>query len=63
MPEKTDAQKRAQKDYIGRVARVEIVMKPEKKKRIQAHAEARGERLSEFVKRAIDETLERDNDG
>lgn len=60
MPEKTDAQKRAQKKYMEKVSRVEITMEPEKKKRLQAHADSQGESVNSFVNRAIDETLERE---
>lgn len=60
MPEKTDAQKRAQKRYIEKIARVEITMEPEKKKRVQDHAEIRGESVNGFINRAIDEAMERD---
>ena len=60
IPEKTEAQKRAQKKYIEKVARVEIIMEPEKKKRLQEHAEDQGESVNAFVNRAIDETMERD---
>ena len=57
--EKTDAQKRAQKNYISRFARVEVRMTPERRAEVQAHAEARGESTSTFINRAIDETIER----
>lgn len=60
MPEKTDAQKRAQKRYIEKIARVEITMEPEKKKRVQDHAAAQEESVNSFINRAIDETMERD---
>ena len=61
MPEKTDAQKRAQKKYMEKVSRVEITMEPEKKKRLQEHADKRGESVNSFVNRAIDETIERES--
>ena len=38
-----------------------IRVKKGQKAEIQAHAEARGESLNGFVKRAIAETMERDN--
>lgn len=60
MPKKTDAQKESQKKYMGTVARVGITMKPEKKKRLQEHAESKGESVNSFVNRAIDETIERE---
>ena len=61
MPEKTEAQKRAQKAYMGKFARVELRMTQEKRDAIQAHAEARGESVNAFVGRAIEETMQRDN--
>ena len=60
MAKKTDAQARAQKAYMDKISRVEITMKPEKKKLIQNHAERRGESVNGFINRAIDETMERD---
>lgn len=62
MPEKTEAQKRAQKTYMGKFARVEIRVDPEKQKRIQEHAAARNESVNAFVNRAVDETMERDDE-
>ncbi len=60
MPEKTDAQKRAQKRYMEKTARVEITMAPDKKKRVQDNAENQGESVNTFINRAIDETLAND---
>lgn len=60
MPEKTEAQKRAQKAYMGKFARVELRMTQEKRDAILAHAEARGESVNAFVGRAIEETMQRD---
>ena len=61
MPEKTEAQKRAQKAYIGKFARVELRMTQEKREAVQAHAEAHSESVNGFINRAIEETMERDN--
>ncbi len=61
MPEKTEAQKRAQKNYMKTVARIGITMEPEKKKRLQDHADSKGESVNAFVNRAIDETIERES--
>lgn len=41
--------------------RINIAVPKGQKAEIQAHAEARGESLNGFVKRAIDETMKRDN--
>lgn len=62
MAEKTEAQKRAQKAYMGKFVRVEIRMTPEDREATQAHAEARGESVNGFVNRAIAETMERDKE-
>lgn len=60
MPEKTEAQKRAQKAYMGKFARVELRMTQEKRDAVQAHAEAHSESVNGFINRAIEETMERD---
>jgi len=60
MAPKTDAQKRAQKAYMGKYERLEIRITPDKKKRLEAHTEATGESVSGFMNRAIDETMEND---
>lgn len=60
MPEKSEAQKKAQKNYMSKFSRVEIRMEPEKQKRMQDHAGKTGESVNTFVNRAIDETMERD---
>ena len=62
MPEKTEAQKRAQKNYMDKFVRVEIRMEQEKRNVLQAHAESRGESVNGFINRAISETMERDNE-
>ena len=43
------------------VARVGLTMEPEKKKRLQEHANSKGESVNSFVNRAIDETIERES--
>lgn len=62
IPEKTQAQKKAQQRYMSKLARVGITMEPEKKQRLQDHAESQGESVNSFVNRAITETIERDNE-
>ena len=42
--------------------RVNLTMPKGKKETIQAHAEARSESVNGFINRAIQETMERDND-
>lgn len=60
IPPKTEEQKASQKKYIESISRVEITMRKDKKKRLQDHAESRGESVNQFVNRAIDEQMERD---
>ena len=62
MPEKTPAQKRAQKAYMDKFARIEIRMLPAERDALQAHAAARGESAHAFLQRAIQETIERDKE-
>ena len=60
MPEKTEAQKRAQKAYMEKFAVARVRMEREKYEAVQAHAEARGESVNGFLNRAAQETMERD---
>ncbi len=41
--------------------RINLTVQKGDKARIKSHAEARGESVDGFIKRAIDETMERDN--
>ena len=61
MGEKTEAQKRAQKNYMEKFVVVRARLKPQKYEAIKAHAEARDESINGFINRAIDEAMERDN--
>ena len=63
MPEKTEAQKRAQKTYMEKFAVARVRMDRGKYELVQAHAEAQGESVNGFINRAIDETMERDKAG
>ena len=60
MPEKTEAQKRAQKKYMSSFVEVKVRMTPERRAIIQNHAQAMGESATTFINRAISETMERD---
>jgi len=62
MPEKTAAQKKAQKTYMGKFSRVEIRVSPDLRNKIQAHAEGRRESVNAFVTRAILETMRHDQE-
>ena len=59
MSEKTEAQKRAQKAYMEKFARVR--MDRSKYEVVQAYAAAHGESVNGFINRAIDETMRRDS--
>ena len=61
IPPKTKEQQESQKKYMSKMARVGLTMTPEKKQRLQDHADSQGESVNEFVNRAIDETIERDS--
>lgn len=60
MPEKTPAQKKAQKNYMEKFARLEFRATKKERDTIQTHAAAQGESVNAFIKRAIAETMERD---
>lgn len=62
MPEKTSAQKRAQKKYMETKAAIQFVVTPERRDAIKSHAAAHGESLSGFINRAVDSQIERDNE-
>lgn len=62
MSEKTDAQKKAQRKYMDKFMVVKARMAPEKYEVVKAHTEARDESVNGFINRAIEETIERDND-
>ena len=63
MPEKTEAQKRAQKIYMEKFAVARVRMGREKYEAVQAHADSKGESVNGFINRAIDETISRDQGG
>lgn len=60
MPEKTAAQKKAQKAYMEKFVRVEVRMTPDRRDNIQKHAQSTGESVTVFINRAIDHEMERD---
>lgn len=63
MSPRTDALKKAQKNYMEKFARVEIRMKPDERDAMQAHAKARNESVNAFILRAIDQTMKSDQSG
>jgi predicted HicB family RNase H-like nuclease len=59
---KTQAQRRAHDKYIKeKIDELKIRVPKGKKAMLQDHASSLGESLNKFVNRAIDETVERDN--
>jgi predicted HicB family RNase H-like nuclease len=58
----TEAQARAHKKYISQFVETKIRTTPERREKIKAHAESRGESVNAFINRAIDETIERERD-
>ena len=59
----TKAQQKAVHKYVkAKYDRLEITMPKGKKDEIKTHAERQGESVNAFVNRAIDETMERDNE-
>ena len=58
----TNAQKKANAKYKEKaIKRVPLDMQIKDYALLKAHAEARGESINGFIKRAIAETIERDN--
>ncbi len=62
MPEKTEAQKRAQKKYMSSFVEVKVRMTPDRRATIQEHAQAMGESATVFINRAIDNQISQDRD-
>ena len=63
MPEKTEAQKRAQKKYMSSFVEIKVRMTPERRSIIQDHARAMGESVTVFINRAIDQTMAQEATG
>lgn len=61
MPYSETAYKASQKYKAGNIKRVPLDMQKSSYEEIKAHAEAHGESVNGFIKRAISETMERDN--
>ena len=60
MPEKTEAQKRAQKKYMSNFVEIKVRVTPEKRTVIQEHARTMGESATAFINRAIDSQISHD---
>ena len=61
MPYNETAYKASQKYKAGNIKRVPLDMQISKYEEVKAHAEARSESVNGFIKRAIQETMDRDN--
>ena len=60
MPEKTEAQKRAQKKYMSNFVEIKVRVTPERRTAIQEHARTMGESATTFINRAIDNQMSHD---
>ena len=59
----TEARRRANEKYNAKAyEEIKVRVYTGKKSKVKAHAEQHGERLNGFINRAIDETMERDNE-
>ena len=61
MAEISESQKRAQRKYMEKYVEIKVRMTPDKRSIVQDHARSLGESATEFINRAIDEAMERDN--
>ena len=59
----TDKEKERFNRWANKKAQIAFRLDPEFKKEIDEHVAARGERLNDFIKRAIVEQIKRDNEG
>lgn len=58
----SEARKRANEKYIGSQDEIKVRVPKGRKAELQSHAEEQGESLNGFIVRAVDETIERDNE-
>ena len=58
----SEARKRANDKYLENQDEIKVRVPNGRKAELQAHAESRGESLNGFIVRAVDETIERDNE-
>lgn len=56
----TEAQLRANKKYHDKFERIQVRVSPEEKEAIESHAEGIGESVNSFIRRAVAETMERE---
>lgn len=62
MPEKTEAQKKAQQKYMEKFAVARVRMERDQYDLVQSHAESKGESVNSFINRAILAQMERDRE-
>lgn len=60
MPEKTEAQKRAQQRYMEKFATARVRMDRDRYALLQAHAKEMGESVNSFILRAIENQMQQD---
>ena len=60
MAAKTEAQKKAQKNYMEKFSVARVRMATEQYNAVKAHALATGESVNAFINRAIVEAMQRD---
>lgn len=63
MPEKSEAQKRAQKAYMEKFSRIELRITPEVKEAVKAAAAVSGQSVNEWISQAITEKMEKESAG
>lgn len=61
MPEKTEAQKRAQQKYMDKFIVARVRLTKEDHETIRAHCNSRDESITSFLTRAAKEQISRDN--
>ena len=59
----TKAHLEGNKKYLQTLDEIKVRVPKGRKAELQAHAEEQGESLNGFIVRAVDETIERDNNG
>lgn len=62
MPASKAQQKAVNKYMAAKYDRINLTVPKGKREIIKAHADQRGESVNAFINRAIDETMQRDND-
>ncbi len=60
MPEKTEAQKRAQKNYMDRFSVARVRMEKSYYELVQSYAASQGESVNGLINRLIKEAMEKD---